>query len=239
MVDHLAQYRILERVGAGALGDVYRARDSRVGRTVTIKVLPDSIAADAERLARVRRDARAAAALSHPNIALLYEMGEDQGRVFLAIEFAPGDTLKAAIGGQAMNPRRALDLGVQIADALAEGHAHDVVHRHLTPATVIVTPKGRAKVLDFGLTLEEPVGEAADHRTDILALGALLFEMLTGSAPPSTANRPLAPDIGQVISKLLAKDVDRRYQSAAAVAADLRAIAAELEARRAAGERGR
>ena len=237
MVEHLAQYRIHERIGAGGLGDVYRARDSRLGRTVAITVLPDWLVGDADRLARLHRAAQAAAALSHPNIATLYEMGEDQGRVFLAIEFAPGETLQAAIGGRPMNPRRALDLGVQMADALAEGHAHALVHGRLTPASVIVTPKGRAKILDFGLNIEPRVLDAADHRTDIMSLGAVLFEMLTGTPPADS--KPLPRECEGTLRKMLAKNPEAGYQSAAAVAADLREIAGALEARRAAGERGR
>src|SRR5438552_1180098 len=123
MLDHLAQYKILERIGAGGMGEVYRARDTRVGRTVAIKVLPAAVADDPERRARFLREARASASLSHPNIAALYEIGEEQGHMFLAFEFVPGETLKVAIGGRPLNARRAVDLATQIADALADAHA--------------------------------------------------------------------------------------------------------------------
>ncbi len=178
---------------------VYRARDTRLGRTVAIKVLADAVVGDPERRDRFLRDARATATLSHPNIAALYEIGEDQGHVFLACEFVPGQTLKAVIGGHPMNPRRALDIGVQVADALAEAHAAGIVHRDITPANIIITPKGNAKILDFGLTTwagtgtasddamyqspEQAHGDAVDHRTDIFSLGVLLFEMLAGTLP--------------------------------------------------------
>ena len=151
MFENLGQYRILDRIGSGGLGEVYRARDTRFGSTVAIKVLPADLTSDSERREQLLSDARAAAALSHPNIATLYEIGEDQGHLFLVFEFVPGQTLKSIIGGRPMNPRRAIDLGVQIADALADAHAVDIVHGDLKPGNVIVTPKGNAKVLDFGL----------------------------------------------------------------------------------------
>ena len=147
----LGPYKILEPLGTGGMGEVYRARDTRHGRTVAIKLLAADIVADAERRDRFLRDARAAAALSHPNIAALYEIGDDEGRLFLAFEFVPGATLKTAIAGRALNPRRAVDLGIQIADALADAHAAGVVHRDIRPDNIIVTPKGSAKILDFGL----------------------------------------------------------------------------------------
>jgi eukaryotic-like serine/threonine-protein kinase len=236
MFDRVAQYRILERIGAGSLGETYRARDSYVGRTVVLRMLPDSLAGDAEWLARFRRDVQATAAVSHPNIAAVYALAEDHGRVWLATEFAPGETLLATIGGQPINPRRAVDIAAQIADALAEGHAHGIVHGQLTPAAVMVTTKARAKVLDFGLAVQPLPPEEIDERDDILALGAVLFEMLTGTKP-SAVNRPLAPEFDRVVGKMLAADRAARYQSAAGLAADLRSVANVLEARRSASER--
>src|SRR6476659_6832682 len=123
MVETLAHYKILDRIGVGGMGEVYRARDTRLGRTVAIKALPPDVADDPARRDRFMREARAAAALSHPNIAALYEIGDDQGQLFLAFEFVPGETLKAVIGGHALHPRRAIDFAVQIADALADAHA--------------------------------------------------------------------------------------------------------------------
>ena len=236
MVDHVAQYRILERIGAGRLGEAYRARDSHVGRTVVLRVLPDSLAGDAEWLARFRRDVQAAAAVSHPNIAAVYELAEDHGRMYLATEYAPGETLLAAIGGLPMNSRRAVDIAAQIADALAEGHSQAIVHGNLTPAAVIVTTKARAKVLDFGLAVQPAPREEIDERDDILALGAIVVEMLTGTTP-SAVKRPLAQEFDRVVGKMLAADRDARYQSAAGLAADLRGVASLLEARRSASER--
>jgi serine/threonine protein kinase len=213
MLDELGDYKILERIGVGGLGEIYRARDTRRGRTVALKVVPDAIARDAERRPRLLADARAASALSHPNIAALYEVGEDREHLFLACEFVPGDTLTSAIAGGPMNARHAAEHGVQIADALAEAHAIGIVHGDIKPDNIIITPKGSAKILDFGLAAwtkggaerqaaaaaaftghsvpaaaaymspEQLKGLPVDHRTDIFSFGVVLFEMLTGRRP--------------------------------------------------------
>jgi serine/threonine protein kinase len=250
MFETLGPYKILERIGAGGLGVVYRGRDAQRGRTVAIEVVPDSASVDADHRAGLVREAQASTVLSHPNIASLYEIGEEQGQLFLVFEFVPGQTLQAAIGAQPMNLRRALDIGVQIADALADAHAHDIFHRSLKPASVIVTPKGKAKVLDFGLAVwiagevwrdkaadavaymspEQLRGDLVDERTDIFSLGVVLFEMVTGTIPP--AKRRLPREVDAIVAKAIAPDPRERYQSAAALAADLREAAALIEARR-------
>ena len=147
MLEALGDYRILDRIGSGGIGDLYRARDTRLGRTTALRMVARHIADDPGRRGRFLREAQAAAALSHPNIAALYEIGEDQGHIFLVFEFVPGDTLKTLIGGRPMNPRHAIDVAVQLADALADAHAEGIVHRDIKPANIIVTPKiGRAHV---------------------------------------------------------------------------------------------
>src|SRR5262245_60400188 len=163
MFESLAHYKILDRIGAGGMGEVYRARDTRLGRTVALKVLVADVAADPDRRDRFLREARASAALSHPNIAALYEIGEDQGRLFLALEYVPGESLSAVIGGRPMNPRRAINLAVQIADGLADAHAAGLVHRDIKPGNIIVTPKGNAKILDFGLATWTAGGAERDQ----------------------------------------------------------------------------
>jgi serine/threonine-protein kinase len=239
MIDALGHYRILERIGVGGLGDVYRARDMRLGRTVAIKVPAGELQSDATRREALLRDARAALALSHPNIATLYEIGDEQGRVFLVFEFAPGETLKRVIAGLPMNARRAVDLAAQIADALADAHASDIVHGHLDPDAVIVTPKGNAKILDFGFAqwtrgAASGAGEVADDRADVIALGRLLFEMLTGKAPvtgqPSGLNPTLPAELHAIASRAVATEAEA-YQSAATIAAELRSVAAILDVR--------
>jgi TolB-like protein/predicted Ser/Thr protein kinase len=172
MFETLGQYKILDRIGAGGMGEVYRARDTRLGRTVAIKVLAASVADDQERRDRFLLEARATAALSHPNISALYEIGEDQGQLFLVFEFVPGETLKTAIAGRPMNQRRALDLAIQIADALADAHAAGIVHRDIKPDNIIVTPKGNAKILDFGLATWTAGGAEREHAATMMATAA-------------------------------------------------------------------
>jgi serine/threonine protein kinase len=147
----IAHYNLLDRIGQGGIGEVFRARDTKVGRTVALKILTASIADDPRRLARFLEDAHAAMTLSHPNIATLFDAGEADGAHYLAYEFASGRTLREESAGGTMHPRRAVDLAVQIADGAADGHAHGIIHGDLRPDTVIVTGKGSAKILDFGL----------------------------------------------------------------------------------------
>jgi eukaryotic-like serine/threonine-protein kinase len=147
----VAHYNILDRIGEGGIGELYRARDTKVGRTVALKLVSPAIASDPARLHRLMDAASAALALSHPNIATLWDAGESDGIHYLAYEFAAGRKLRDESSGVAMNPRRALDLAVQIADGVADAHAHGVIHGDLRPDTIVVTGKGSAKILDFGL----------------------------------------------------------------------------------------
>ena len=163
MFETLGHYKILDRIGAGGMGEVYRARDTRLGRTVAVRVLTAEVAGDPDRRARFLQDARATSALSHPNIAALYEIGEDQDQLFLVFEYVPGETLKNVIAGRPLNPRRAIDLAVQVADALADAHAAGIVHRDVQSDNIIVTPKGNAKILDFGLATWTTSGAERDH----------------------------------------------------------------------------
>ena len=168
MFETLGHYKILDRIGAGGMGEVYRARDTRLGRTVAIKVIVAAVAGDSDRRGRFLQEARATATLSHPNIAALYEIGEDQDQLFLVFEYVPGETLKSVIAGRPLNPRRAIDLAVQIADALADAHAEGIVHRDIKSGTILVTPKGNAKVLDFGLATWTTGGAERDQAATML-----------------------------------------------------------------------
>jgi TolB-like protein len=172
MFETLGHYKILDRIGAGGIGEVYRARDTRLGRTVAIKVLAPGIAGNQQQRDRFLQEARATAALSHPNISALYEIGEDQGQLFLVFEFVPGETLKTAIAGRPLNPRRALDLAVQIADALADAHASGIMHGDIKPDNVIITPKGNAKILDFGLARWTAGGAERERAATMMATAA-------------------------------------------------------------------
>lgn len=151
MSQAVAHYNLLERIGEGGLGEVYRARDTKVGRTVALKLPPESLLADIGRRSRFLEHARAAMSLSHPNIATLFDVGEQDGRWYLAYEFAAGTTLRQQIGGRPMHVRQAIEVAVQVADALAEAHARGVTHTDLRPETIVITAKGSSKVLDFGM----------------------------------------------------------------------------------------
>jgi len=148
----IAHYNILEPIGVDGIGEMFRARDTKVGRTVALKVVGPRVAGDPAMLARLVEHATVASGLSHPNIATLWEFGEDDGRTYLAYEFAAGRRLSDETGGTAMPLRRALDLAVQIADGVSEAHAHGIIHGDLRPDTIIVTAKGSAKILDFGMS---------------------------------------------------------------------------------------
>jgi serine/threonine protein kinase len=248
MIDSLGHYKILDRIGAGGLGDVYRARDTRLGRTVAIKVPGGDLQADGDRREALLRDAQIALVLSHPNIAALFEIGDDDGRLFLVFEFVPGEPLKRVIEGRPLNVRRAVDLATQMADALAEAHALEIVHGDLSPETVMVTPKGNAKILDFGLvrwkktTTDRTVAGGSDHRVDIEALGALIFEMLTGRQPADASTRlgfSLPRELDDVVAKALGTFAEGGYEAAATCAAELRSVAAILDLRAVSAEPAR
>ena len=276
----LGPYEIVAPLGSGGMGEVYRARDTRLSREVAVKVLPGEFASDPERRSRFEREARALAALNHPNVVAIYDVGEADGRMFLVSELVAGAPLRDRVPSSGLGGRRAAALGADIAEGLAAAHARGIVHRDVKPDNIIVARGGSLKIIDFGIarneapddpcatggaTLGPPTAEGVvigtpaymapeqargarcDGRTDVFALGCVLFEIATGERafPGSTAadtiaqvlNADPAPrlalredvpgDFGRIVERCLEKDPGRRFQSMADLAFTLRMAAGE------------
>ena len=280
----LSLYEIVAPLGAGAMGEVYRARDTRLGREVAIKVLPEAFAADPERRARFEREARALAAVQHPNIAVIYGLEESAGTSYLALELIGGESLSQRLARGALPMAEALEIGAQIAAAIDAAHQRGIVHRDLKPGNIMIAASGGVKVLDFGLAKAGPAttdagaahsasptltelgmvlgtasymspeqasGKAVDRRTDVWALGCVLFECLTGQQafPGHSTYEVLArvlerePDwsalpaaaparLRDLLKRCLTKDPDARPRDAGDLRGELLAIAADLSSGR-------
>lgn len=280
----VGHYRVVGLLGAGGMGIVYLAEDTRLGRKVALKAVAPALAGDPIRVARLRREARAAAALNHPNIAVVYALEDIDARLYIVSEFVPGETLRDELARGPLSSRRVREAGLDIAAALATAHERGVIHRDLKPENVVRARDGRLKILDFGLahvvndgpdsasltrdggmlgtpaymSPEQIRGETVDGRSDLFALGAMLYELRTGTHPfaaatpgatlarilqddpaPIPAEIPAidAPDdLPRIIARLLEKIPERRFPSATVLVAALeRRAAVPVDASRPAG----
>jgi serine/threonine-protein kinase len=257
------RYELLEKLGGGGMGVVYKGRDRHSGRLVALKFLSESLAEDPVIRRRFHREARAAAALEHRNIAAIHRVEEQDGRLFLVMPFYGGGTLKERLAAGPLPIAHAVSCASQIAEGLGLAHGWGIIHRDIKPANLVFADDGTLKILDFGIakvggekltrtglvlgTLaymspEQATGGTVDHRTDLWALGVVLYEMLAGRPPFSAPSieqlfravragetplvrdtRPEVPErVQDVVSRLLERDLDKRYPDAPSVAAALR-----------------
>ena len=244
----LGPYEIIAAIGAGGMGEVFKARDTRLERIVAIKILPEAFARDESRRSRLQREAKIISQLNHPHICTLYDAGSENGIDFLVMEHLEGHSLADRVMKDALPRDQVVRNGIEIAEALDRAHQQHIVHRDLKPSNIMLTKSG-VKLLDFGLAKfadgtggsitadgaivgtprymapEQIDGHPSDHRADIFALGCVLYEMRIGKSAVGGVDRVKPPALDHVIAKCLERDPDRRWQSAWDIAEELRWIA--------------
>src|SRR5215831_1370211 len=282
----LGRYEIRSQLGAGGMGEVYLAQDTRLDRKVALKILPNEVAADPDRMKRFVQEAKAASGLNHPNIITIYEIDQTDSTTFIATEFIEGSTLREKMRAQPLPLGEVLNVAIQIAGALAAAHANGIVHRDIKPENIILRSDGIAKVLDFGLAKltgkgspelvdseaptrahlktdpgvvmgtatymspEQARGHQVDARSDIFSLGVVIYEMQTGhlpfegssiyeimaailsdqESPPLSRYSPEVPaELERIVSKVLRKNRDQRYQTIKDLLLDLQSLKQQLE----------
>ena len=246
----LSHYRIVEKLGGGGMGVVYKAEDSRLHRPVALKFVNEGLASDADTVSRFQREARTASALNHPHICTIYDIGDEDGRSFIAMEYLDGATLKDRLSAGPLPLETVLQLGIEIADALDAAHSADVIHCDVKPANIFISSRGHAKLLDFGLAKmraqasrdadfmidgmsrgvvagtvaymapEQARGEAVDQRADLWSVGLVLYEMAKGTRPASTAR--LRIDESPELERIISKCLETDRNLRYQHAADLR-----------------
>ena len=246
----LSHYRIVEKLGGGGMGVVYKAEDTRLHRPVALKFVSDELSRDPEALGRFAREARMASALNHPNICTIHDIGEQDGRSFIVMEYLEGTTLQDRLAAGALSVNAALDVGIQIADALDAAHSAGIIHRDIKPGNIFIGARDRVKVLDFGLAKSGPAtpqadvttmagtrqgvvmgtaaymapeqarGEAVDHRADIWSFGLVLYEMVKGTRPPQAVR--LRVEASPELERIVSKCLETERELRYQHAADLR-----------------
>jgi len=192
----LSHYQVVSLLGAGGMGEVYLALDPRLDRTVALKILPGDLASDADRMQRFTREAKAASALNHPNVATIYDVGESDGVRFIAMEHVEGQTLAARIAGRPLAPADIVDIGAQVADALDAAHARGITHRDIKPANLMLTPHGRVKVLDFGVAKTTTRSEGLTRLDDLSTGAQTAVGIVIGSLPYMSPEQVLGREVG-------------------------------------------